>query len=120
MPLDNQTAPKPASADRPATNEAALPLLVGATAMKSWLQIGAETARFAADRQQETLKTLHALRSCANLAEMRDVQFMAFKTAQDQYAAQTQRMMNMAGRAAMSGPIPMPGSKLMGYDDVPV
>lgn len=116
----DQKADKPSKADHSAANGKGQPPPIGMAAMQTWLQIGAEAVRFVAVRQQENLKTLHALRSCASPAEMRDVQFQAFKTAQDQYAAQTRRMMDMAGLTAIAGMPPMPGSTPLRYDDVPV
>jgi hypothetical protein len=110
----------PADTGPAATFVMDMPLMVGTAAMQAWMQIGADAVRFVADRLQQDLKTQQAILACTSLAEMQKLQAEFFKTAQDQYAAEARRMMEMAGKAATAGVAPGPTSGPLGYDDVPV
>ncbi|MES2144629.1 MAG: phasin family protein [Pseudomonadota bacterium] len=97
-----------------------VPLMVGTAAMQAWMQIGAEAVRFVASRLQQDLKTQKAMMACTSLEEMQALQAEFFRTAQDQYAAEARRMMEMAGKAATAGVTPAAHSGQRKYDDVPL
>jgi hypothetical protein len=111
---------EPASAGPAATFGMGVPLMSGTAAMQAWMQIGAEAVRFVADRLQQDLKTQQAMMACTSLDEVQALQADFFKTAQDQYAAEARRMMEMAGKAATAGVTAAPAPGPLGYDDVPV
>jgi hypothetical protein len=94
------------------------PMAVGTAAMQAWMDVGAEAVRFVWDRLQQDIKTQQAMLGCTSLDQMQKVQAEFFRSAQDQYAAEGRRMMEMVGKAATAG---WAGSGLARrYDDVPL
>jgi hypothetical protein len=110
----------PAGTGPDATFGMGMPQMVGTAAMQAWMQIGAEAVRFVASRLQQDLEVQQAMMTCTSLDEMQALQAEFFKVAQQQYADQVRRMMEMAGKATAVSVTPAPVSQSLGYDDVPV
>jgi len=79
--------------------------------------MGAEMVRFLRDRVQQDIKAQQAMLACANLVEIQQIQAQYFIAAQEQYAAETVKMLDLIGRAASFG---MTASTARRYDDVPL
>ena len=109
-----KTAPKTPTA--PA--EPALPLAVGTIAFQAWMDLGTEAMRFVWHRLQQDMKTQQAMLACTSLDDLRRVQAEFFAAAQEQYAAETGKILALMGRATAQG---LSASTLRrGYDDVPL
>lgn len=117
--MANQTTKSVSKTDTTYTNTAGmgLPVAVGKIALQAWLDIGSDAVRFVSVRLQQDIDTQNAMLACTSLEQMSKVQADFFKAAQNQYAAQAQHMMEMAGTA---GRALAPASNKLGYDDVPV
>lgn len=95
-----------------------LPTTVGTVAVQAWMDMGAEAVRFVWDRLQQDFKTQQALLACTSLEEMRKIQAEFFTAAQEQYAAEAGKMLDLIGQANTAG---LTGSaKARSYDDVPL
>jgi hypothetical protein len=95
-----------------------LPMSAGTAAVQAWMDMGAEAVRFVWDRLQQDIKTQQAMLACTSLEEMRKIQTEFFTHAQEQYAAEASKMLDLVGKAAAAGPT---GSKTARrYDDVPL
>lgn len=95
---------------------AAAPSVAGTVAMQAWMDISTEAVRFVWNRLQEDMKTQQALLACKSLDEIREVQAGFFTAAQQDYAQEAERMLEMlskaTGQALQAGP--------RRYDDVPL
>ncbi|MBL4930189.1 phasin family protein [Fuscibacter oryzae] len=98
--------------------ELGLPMAVGSAAVQAWMDMGTEAVRFVCDRLQQDIKTQQAMLACTSLEEIRKVQVEFFTAAQDQYAAEAGKMLNLMGKAAAGGLTALP--KARRYDDVPL
>lgn len=99
-----------------------LPMAVGMAAVQAWMDLGSETVRFVRDRLQQDIRTQQAMLACTDLEQMRKVQAAFFATAQEQYAAEAAKMMDLVGKATKAG---LPSfatafATARRYDDVPV
>ncbi len=118
MPASRSNATKTAAPKAAAASGAEFPLAAGMTALQAWADIGSEIARFVADRMQKDIEAQRALLACTTPEAMRQVQADFVAAAQAQYAAQTQRMLDLMRQAAVGG---LAGSgTARSYDDVPV
>jgi hypothetical protein len=95
-----------------------LPIAVGTAAVQAWAEMGTEAVRFVRDRLQQDIKTQQAMLACTSLEEMRQVQSEFFTAAQEQYAAEAVKMLDLIGKAAASG-LTDPATARR-YDDVPL
>ncbi|MCU0904134.1 MAG: phasin family protein [Tabrizicola sp.] len=116
-------ASKPKTESQATTDDAAAvakgsPMAVGSAAMQAWMDMGNEMVRFVWDRLQQDLKTQQAMLACTSLEEIRQVQAEFFKSAQEQYAAEAQKMLAMMGKATMARVAPTGEARR--YDDVPL
>ena len=112
-----KTAPK-TPAEAPASTESALPLAAGSIALQVWMDLGTEAMRFVWDRLQQDVKTPQAMLACTSLDELRSIQAEFFAAAQQQYAAETGKVLALLGRATAEG---LSAAALRrGYDDVPL
>ena len=77
--------------------QAGLGTLIGANA--AWFEslgdMGAEVARFFAERIKQDVQTQHEILRCRNLAEIQHVQSTFMQNAIDQYQAETGRLVQM-------------------------
>lgn len=92
----------------------------GKTAMQTWMEIGAEAVRFVSDRLQQDIETQKAMLACKSIDEMRQVQAEFFRSAQEHYAEQARRMVELTSAATTSGLAPAANPGKRRYDDVPV
>lgn len=95
-----------------------LPIAVGTVAVQAWADIGAETVRFLQERLQHDIKTQQAMLACTSLEEMRKIQTEFFTAAQEQYAAEAVKMLDLIGTVAASGLTA--ATKAQRYEDVPL
>jgi hypothetical protein len=109
---------RPRGTGDPLTSAVGLPMAVGSVAVRAWMDMGTEAVRFVWDRLQQDIKTQQAMLACKSLEEIRKVQAEFFKSAQDQYAAEAQRMLEMIGKAT-TGRMADAGEARR-YDDVPL
>jgi hypothetical protein len=116
-------ASKPKTESQTATDDTAAfakgsPMAAGSVAMQAWMDMGNEMVRFVWDRLQQDIKTQQAMLACTSLEEIHKVQAEFFKSAQEQYAAEAQRMLEMIGKATTAGVAPTAEARR--YDDVPL
>jgi hypothetical protein len=104
--------------DGSAASAMSAPMAVGNAAMQAWMEMGGEVVRFVWDRLQQDIKTQQAMLACTSLEEIQVVQAEFFKAAQKQYIAETQRMLEMFGKAATA--VVAPAAEARRYDDVPL
>jgi hypothetical protein len=95
-----------------------LPMAVSPAAVQAWMDLGTEAVRFVWDRMQQDLKTQQALLACTSLEEMQKIQAAFFAAAQEQYAAEAGKMLDLMGKAAAAGMAGSPAARR--YDDVPL
>lgn len=117
MPANKAKAQDPTA---PVTQKLAgpdLPTAVGTMAVQAWVEMGAEAVRFVQDRLQQDIKTQQAMLACTSLEEMRQIQSEFFSAAQEQYAAEAVKMLDLMGKAA-SGMTASTSARR--YDDVPL
>ena len=95
-----------------------LPMAVGTVAVQAWMDMGTEAVRFVWDRLQRDIKTQQAMLACTSLEEMRKIQAEFFTAAQEQYAAEAGKMLDLMGKATAAG-LTAP-AKARRYDDVPL
>jgi hypothetical protein len=118
MPANKPTTESPAEAAKLGNAGIDSPLAVGTVAIQAWADVGAEAVRFVWDRLQQDLKTQQAMLACTSLEEMRTIQAAFFRSAQEQYATESSKMLEMMGKAATAGL--SAAGKGRRYDDVPV
>lgn len=94
------------------------PMMAGSAAAQVWMDMGTEAVRFVWERLQQDIKTQQALLACTSLEEMQKVQAAFFTAAQEQYAAEAAKMLDLMGKAAASGMAGSPTARR--YDDVPL
>jgi hypothetical protein len=94
------------------------PMAVGTVVMQAWMDMGTEAIRFVWDRLQQDLKTQRAVLACTSLEEVQKVQADFFKSAQEQYVAETGKMLEMIGNATTAGMAV--SAQARRYDDVPL
>jgi hypothetical protein len=104
----------------PPTGLAAMgfPIAVGTAAIQAWAEMGAEAVRSLQDRLQQDSKTQQAMLACTSLEEMRKIQSEFFTAAQEQYAAEAVKMLDLIRKVAASGR--MASATARRYDDVPL
>ena len=107
-----------ASPRSPTLASMGLPVAAGTLAVQAWADMGAEMVRFVQDRLQQDIKTQQAMLACSSLEELRQIQTEFFTAAQEQYAAEAVKMLDLMGRVAASG-LTAP-TKARRYDDVPL
>lgn len=95
-----------------------LPMALGAVAVHAWMDMGTEALQFVRDRLQQDIKTQQAMLGCTSLEELRRIPAEFFTAAQEQYAAEAGRMLDLMGRAVVSGLAV--SAKARRYDDVPL
>lgn len=95
-----------------------LPIAVGTAAIQAWAEMGAEAVRFLQDQLQQESKTQQAMLACTSLGEMRKIQSEFFTAAQEQYAAEAVKMLDLIGKVAASGR--KASATARRYDDVPL
>lgn len=111
--IENSTPPRP-----PELAAMGLPIAVGTVAVHAWAETAAEAVRFVWGRLQQDIKTQQAMLACTSLEEMRQIQSEFFSAAQEQYAAEAGKMLDLIGKAAASGLThPVTARR---YDDVPL
>lgn len=115
---EDPTAPRPTVRRPPALVEMGLPLAIGSAAVQAWADVGAEAFRFARDRLRHDITTQRAMLTCASLEEMQKIQAEFLVAAQKHYAAEAVRMLDLMGKAAVSGLTA--SAKARRYDDVPL
>ena len=94
------------------------PMTAGSAVVQAWMAMGAESVRFVWDRLQQDIKTQQAMLACTNIDEMQKIQAEFFAAAQEQYAAEAGKMLELMRNAAVAG---LPASKgARRYDDVPL
>lgn len=94
------------------------PMSTGSVAVQAWMDIETEAARFVWNRLQRDIKTLHAMLGCTNLQEMRKIQTEFLTDAQEQYAVEQGKMLDLIRKATAAG---LAGSaNARRYDDVPL
>lgn len=98
--------------------ELPLPMMPGSPAIQAWMEMGTEAVRFLWDRLQQDIKTQQAMMACTSLEDLRTVQAAFFTTAQQDYAAEAERMLHLIGKATAAGLTAPP--KARRYDDVPL
>lgn len=81
----------------------ALPLVVGRVATQAWMELGTEAVRFHWIRLQQDMKTPQAILACKSLDELRAVQLEFLTAAQQQYAAEAGKMLDLLGSTAVKG-----------------
>jgi len=113
----SKTAPR-TPAETPAAAGPALPIAAGTIALQAWMDLGNQALRFAWDRLQQDVKTQQAMLACTSLEELRDIQAAFFTAAQEQYAAETGKVLALLGKATAAGLSAAPFRR--GYDDVPL
>lgn len=106
----------PKTEPRSATASADSPLAFGAAAMEAWIDMGVDAVRFLWDRLQQDIKTQQALLACTSLDQMQKIQADFFGAAQEQYAAQAGKMLEMMVKASGTGA----SATARKYDDVPL
>ncbi len=94
-----------------------LPIAVGTAAVQAWAEMGAEAVRFVWYRLQKDIKTQQAMLACISLGEMRQIQSEYFTAAQQQYAAEAVKMLDLIRKVAASGRTASTTARR--YDDVP-
>ncbi len=94
------------------------PIAVGTAAIQAWAEMGAEAVRSLQDRLQQDSKTQQAMLACTSLEEMRKIQSEFFTAAQEQYAAEAVKMLDLIRKVAASGR--MASATARRYDDVPL
>ena len=95
-----------------------LPVAVGTLAVQAWMNMGTEAMRFLWDRLQQDIKTQQAMLASTSLEEMRTIQAGFFTAAQDHYAAEARKMLDLMGKATAAGLTAT--AKARRYDDVPL
>lgn len=94
-----------------------LPIAVGAAALQAWAEMGAEAVRFVRDRLQQDIKTQQGMLACTSPEEMRQIQSEFFAVAQEQYATEAVKMLDLIRKVAASGRTASTTARR--YDDVP-
>lgn len=117
MPANKPRAQDPTAPATPGPAAAGFPAAAGTAALQAWAEMGVEAVRFVQDRLQQDLKTQQALLACTSLDEMQKIQTAFFAAAQEQYAAEAVKMMDLMGKAAAGLTAPTPARR---YDDVPL
>lgn len=117
------SAKKPKAEEPTATHSSAmaamgLPVAAGTLAVQVWSDMGAEMVRFFRDRMQQDIQAQQAMLACTSLEELRQVQTKFFTAAQEQYAAEAVKMLELMGKAASSGLAS--STQARRYDDVPL
>lgn len=95
-----------------------LPLAAGAVAIQAWSEVGTEALRFLWDRLQQDVRTQNALLACTSLEELRKVQAEFFTAAQQQYADEARKVLDILVRSTAEGLKASSGARR--YDDVPL
>lgn len=102
----------------PVAAASGLPMAVGALAVQAWADMGTEAVRFVCDRLEQDFKTQQAMLACASMDDLRKIQTAFFAAAREQYAAETVRLLDLIGKAALSGLTTATTARR--YDDVPL
>lgn len=118
MPANKPKTQGPTGTGPAAMAGTGLPMAIGAVAVQAWIDMGTEAVRFVWDRLQHDLKTQQAMLACTSLEEMRKVQAAFFTTAQEQYAAEAAKMLDLMSKATTAGLTAT--AKGRRYDDVPL
>lgn len=118
MPGNKPRTEKPAAPAQSMKAEMDLPMPVGTVAVQAWMDMGTEAVRFVWNRLQQDLKTQQAMLACTSLDEMRKIQAEFFTSAQEQYAAEAGKMLDLMGKASAAGLAA--SEKARRYDDVPL
>ena len=117
--LANKSKPEAPTEIKPSGSVGAgLPVTVGTLAVQAWMELGTESVRFVWDRLQQDMKTQQAMLACTSLQELRNVQTEFFTAAQQQYAAEVGKVLDLLGKTAREG-LWQSGAK-RNYDDVPL
>lgn len=111
-------AEQPTATRSPASAGMGLPVAAGTLAVQAWADMGAEMVRFVQDRLQQDIKTQQAMLACSSLEELQQIQAEFFTAAQEQYAAEVVKMLDLMGKAAAPGLIAPRQARR--YDDVPL
>lgn len=118
MPASKPKTEGPTGKEESVVSGLGSPMAVGSVAVQAWMDMGSEAVRFLWDRLQQDMKTQQAMLACTSLEEIRKVQADFFKSAQDQYADEARKMLDMIGKATTAG-FAAPG-KARRYNDVPL
>jgi hypothetical protein len=118
MPANKRTTEDSTPPRPPELIAKGLPIAVGAVVIQAWADMGTEVVRFVWGRLQQDFKTQHAMLACTSLEEMRQIQSEFFTAAQEQYATEAVKMLDLIGKAAASG-LTDPATARR-YDDVPL
>lgn len=116
MPASKPKTESPAGAAKTGSAGMDPPWAVGTVAIQAWADVGAEAVRFVWDRLQQDIKTQQAMMACTSLEEMRTIQADFFRSAQELYAAEAGKMLDMMGKATTVGF----AASARRYDDVPL
>jgi Phasin protein len=95
-----------------------LPFAAGTVAVQAWMDLGTETVRFIWDRLNQDIRTQQAMLACTSLEELRKVQADFFTAAQEQYAAEVGKMLDLTAKATAAHREALAKSRR--YDDVPL
>jgi hypothetical protein len=104
--------------DAPPTSKPVSPMAVGGVAMQAWMDMSSEMVRFVWDRLQQDIKTQQAMLACTSLEQIQKVQAEFFRSAQEEYAAEARRMLEMIGKATTKGVAAAADTRR--YDDLPL
>jgi hypothetical protein len=111
-------AAAPNETDHTTQSDTDSPMAVGSVVMQAWMDLGNEAIRFVWDRLQQDLETQKAVLACTSLEEVQKVQAAFFRSAQEQYAAEARKMLEMIGKATTAGMTATAAARR--YNDVPL
>ena len=118
MTANTHATDAPAGAQPSGPDMTALPLAVGSVAAQVWIELGAEAVRFLCTRLQHDMKAQQAMLACKSMDELRAVQLEFLTAAQQHYAAEAGKILDLLGNTASRG-LSVSGLKRR-YDDVPL
>jgi hypothetical protein len=118
MPANRQKTKAPTEKQDSGLAGLELPLAAGQVAIQAWMNIGTEAVRFVWNRLQRDMETQQALLACKSLDDMRKVQAEFFTSAQQEYAAEAGKMLDLMGKASTAALAA--SAKARRYDDVPL
>ncbi|MGB8622661.1 MAG: phasin family protein [Paracoccaceae bacterium] len=73
--------------------------LFGTAMMETMTRYSAEVAEFMSKRLQEDVKTQHEILHCRDMDRLAEIQSRFFKTAMEQYTAETGKLMKISNEA---------------------
>lgn len=111
---------KPSPLDPAMSGMAAAMAAMSPATMTAWFQIMQEGMRFMTDRLHSDLETQQKMLACKTPADLLEVQSDFYQKAMAQYGEETQRMVELMGKAMTATAEEAKSGHKRGYDDVPV